>query len=217
MNIFGNTSSITIVNGVVINGNQSNIKKGNGKLKSEKRIISNFDSILIKGSVNIFYQPSPNPELTIECEENLLDIIETTVQNGVLYIQSNESFSTNLPITIKCGSPKIKEVNVSGSGNVTLENINEKELLLSVKGSGDIDVEGTCHSLTASVSGSGDIDAEDLTAQNVVVSVSGSGDAVVRAKESVKASVSGSGSIKVKGKPQHKQISESGSGRVKIK
>tara|TARA_Y100001960_G_C14783301_1_gene888524 strand:+ start:5709 stop:6365 length:657 start_codon:yes stop_codon:yes gene_type:complete len=218
MNIFSNNGSITIVNGVVVNGNVTgNGKKGNGKLSSEKRIISNFDAIKVSGSMDVIYQKSPIAELSVEADSNLLDNIETVVKGQTLHINSKGAFSTNNKITIKCSSPSIEHVKISGSGDVVLQDIEEHELTLQISGSGDIDVNGVCNDLTASVSGSGDIDAEELIAQHVVVNVAGSGDVVVTAKQSVVASVAGSGDIKVKGKPKQQKVSERGSGRIKIK
>lgn len=218
MNIFSNNGSITIVNGVVVNGNvMGNGKKGNGKLSSEKRIISNFNAIKVTGSMDVIYQKSSISELTVEADSNLLDNIETVIKGKTLHIKSNGGFSTNNRITIKCSSPSIEHVKISGSGDVVLQNIEEPELILQISGSGDIEVDGVCDDLTASVSGSGDIDAEELIAQHVVVNVAGSGDVIVTAKQSVVASVAGSGDIKVKGKPQQQQVSERGSGRIKIK
>ncbi len=217
-NVFSNNGSITIVNGVVVNGNVTgNGKKGNGKLSSEKRIISNFDAIKVSGSVDVIYQKSSIAELSVEADSNLFDNIETIVKGQTLYVNSKGGFSTNNKITIKCSSPSIEHVKISGSGDVVLQDIEEPELILQISGSGDIEVDGVCEDLTASVAGCGDIDAEELIAQHVVVNVAGSGDAVVTAKQSVRASVSGSGDIKVKGKPLQKQISERGSGSVKIK
>mgnify|MGYP000244645708 CR=1 FL=1 len=217
MNIFSN-NGITIVNGVVVNGNVTgNSKKGNGKLSSEKRIISNFNAIKVTGSMDVIYQKNSIAELTVEADSNLLDNIETVVKGQTLHVKSKGSFSTNNRITIKCSSPSIEHVKISGSGDVVLQDIEEPELILQISGSGDIEVDGVCDDLTASVSGSGDIDAEELIAQHVVVNVAGSGDAVVTAKQSVAASVTGSGDIKVKGKPKQQKVSERGSGSVKIK
>ena len=198
MNIFSN-NGITIVNGVVVNGNVTgNSKKGNGKLSSEKRIISNFNAIKVTGSMDVIYQKNSIAELTVEADSNLLDNIETVVKGQTLHVKSKGSFSTNNRITIKCSSPSIEHVKISGSGDVVLQDIEEPELILQI-------------------SGSGDIDAEELIAQHVVVNVAGSGDAVVTAKQSVAASVTGSGDIKVKGKPKQQKVSERGSGSVKIK
>lgn len=215
MNIF---NSKTIINGVVINDSfNSGAKQGNGKISTEKRFVSDFNAIEVNGSMNVVYEKSDVPQLSIEADENILDIITTVVKNGTLYVCSKDSFSTQNKITIKCSSNLIESVTLSGSGNITLNDIEESELTLTVNGSGDIEANGVCTKLTSSISGSGDIDAEELIAQHVLVNVAGSGDAVVTAKQSVMASVAGSGDIKVKGKPKTQHVSESGSGRVKIK
>lgn len=209
----------TVINGVIVNNsfNSSGVKKGSGKTSIEKRLISDFNTIKVNGSMNIIYEKSDAPNLSIEADDNILDIITTVVKNGTLYICSKDSFSTQNKIKIKCSSNLIESVTLSGSGNIILNDIEESELTLTVNGSGDIEANGFCTKLTSSISGSGDIDAEELIAQHVLVNVAGSGDAVVTAKQSVMASVAGSGDIKVKGKPKTQHVSESGSGRVKIK
>jgi hypothetical protein len=121
------------------------------------------------------------------------------------------------PLVVVVSMPELSEACVSGSGDLQLHDVNQREIALHVDGSGDIDVDGRVESVVAEVHGSGDIDARDLQAQHANARVGGSGDVRVSASESVKARVSGSGDITVYGKPSQRDTRVNGSGDISFR
>ena len=85
---------------------------------------------------------------------------------------------------------------------------------VTLSGSGDMDLAGSCGKLQVRVSGSGDVNAYELSAREVDAVVSGSADIKVTASEAIKARVSGSGDIHYRGNPEKIDSKTSGSGGV---
>lgn len=60
---------------------------GNGKKLSKTIPVSNFDKAKIQGKVRVYLTQGPIAELKINADENLMEQVETTVENGELEIR----------------------------------------------------------------------------------------------------------------------------------
>ena len=87
---------------------------------------------------------------------------------------------------------------ISGSGDITANDIKVKELALEISGSSDFKATGKAQTFTGSISGSGNIKAVDLKTEKANISISGSGSAEVWVTDSLTADISGSGKIRYK-------------------
>ncbi len=85
-------------------------------------------------------------------------------------------------------------------------------MLVSILGSGDIQVNGYAEKLTTHISGSGNAALENLHGNTAKTLISGSGHIEIGSFATLDASISGSGSISYKGNPiVTKSITGSGS------
>ncbi len=91
------------------------------------------------------------------------------------------------------------EIDIAGSGTVTIAQIKSERLEVSMAGSGDFKAAGQTDRLEVSIAGSGDIDLAALTAENAEISIAGSGDITLASDGVVTATIAGSGDIKVTG------------------
>lgn len=112
-------------------------------------------------------------------------------------------------------SDKQTILNVSGSGDITLQASNDMEKLLCIlSGSGSINARGTGYRLESLLSGSGRIDASEFECESANVKISGSGNCEIHVKQDLDVTISGSGDVYYKGRPDiNKRIT--GSGNVK--
>ena len=113
--------------------------------------------------------------------------------------------------------PEIREVTISGSGDITLFDLQQSSLHLNIKGSGDIKASGVVKQLLGAINGSGDIDAAGLLAIEADLSVKGSGDIRAQVSDSLVASIQGSGDIHVQGSPTSVSRSVKGSGDIRVR
>jgi predicted small secreted protein len=227
------TISIALI-ALVLNSCAFNSVRGSGTLVSNEVSIPDYKGIDFGGGATLVYEQKPgSPYLRIETDSNIYPLLRIKVKDGTLYISSTENISptkfniyTNSSTLEYLGvSGSIKatlkgkletsflDIHISGSGNITAEELICGTLRTKVSGSGDFFVTGRAASMDSHISGSGKVMATELMADTVSCSVSGSGDFFVMAQKYLNVSISGSGSVKYKGNPRIDQ-SISGSGRI---
>ena len=213
---------------------------GNGIRITKDLPHQGFTAVSIGGSWKVEIAYSETFSIKIEADENLFDFFDISVSDNTLHLKTkrgytivspkcpnagNKAFITMPVLTHLSGSgattatvlefnqPKSDlSVAISGSGDITAENIIINNVKLTVSGSGTVISTGKAQNMTAVVSGSGKIRAANLEVNTADVSISGSGSAELWAKETLKADISGSGIIRYKGTPTiSKSISGSGS------
>jgi hypothetical protein len=188
---------------------------GSGIKASETRDVPAFTGLELHGSANVIITVGKEQSVTVEVDDNLMEIITTEVKDNELVIGSEESYSTRIGVNVTIQVPELKSVAVSGSGNATLKEANGQSLDVRVEGSGNAMASGDVENLTVSTSGSGNAKLSELTAKNVSARVSGSGNVRVHATETLEATVNGSGDVRYIGSPQvTKKVSGSGSVRA---
>ncbi len=209
--------------------------RGSGDVVSETREVSGFDGISLSGSGEVIVTQNGNQSLTIETDENVVEQIEARVENGELKIGVKSGFSilstTRLIFYVEVdelknvtisGSGDIESesiesdyfgAEISGSGDVQISDLTAVEVYTSISGSGEVDLAGKAANQDVSISGSGKYRAGDLCSESVEVTISGSGDATVCATETLVSKIGGSGSVKYYGHPTV-DMSGSGSGKV---
>jgi hypothetical protein len=212
----------------------SSAVRGNGVRRTETRDLSGFTGIAMAVPGQLELRLGSAEGLTIEADENLLPLIETTVSRGVLHIRPKRGEDidpTVLRIVVQARqvellslagsgsmsadalkSPSLK-VDVSGSGSVSLQRAEVEELSVSMAGSGSANLAGRARTLRVSVAGSGNVAAASLQAEEAKVSMAGSGLATVSARTSLKASIAGSGTVRYHGDPKVDR-SIAGSGEI---
>jgi hypothetical protein len=112
---------------------------------------------------------------------------------SAIRITGSGEFTAKTPITAKS-----LDAEVTGSGDLDLDNVTADNISVTVTGSGDADIHATCSTMAdLMVVGSGDIDADINGCATVKASVGGSGDIDMDLKkcESISAEVTGSGDI----------------------
>lgn len=163
-------------------------------------------------------------QIAIEAYGNEKAIAEhdIMVKDGILTVAKKDGSTGTVPsITIIVKAPILESINVSGSGDVDIENTAEFDYNLSidVSGSGDIELDQiTCHALNINISGAGDIDAKEIKCANTNILISGAGDmkADIKAND-IKVQISGAGDAELDVKCQNLAIHANGTGEIELK
>ncbi len=216
---------------------QKNKVKGNGNIITTTRTVTDFDNIAVSGSFNVTLIKGKAGTITIEASSNLMEAIETNVEDGLLKIKFKKGWNirTYKKINITVTFESISGVSLSGSGSVTstdeiiANNLDLKvsgsgnmklklftnQLTAAISGSGNLKLHGETTIVNCSISGSGNLNATNLKATITNAKVSGSGNVKIQALEEIHAKVSGSGNILYSGNPSIIKANSSGSGDVK--
>ena len=195
--------------------------KGNGKATTEIRDFDPYDDISVHGSMDVSLVEGSEGSITLKAEENILEYIEVTNNNGKLRIKTKDHVnlrpSWKKGIHIEIPVEEVSKISLSGSGEITgALTLKTAALKLSVSGSGDIkvaadataikaaisgsgdiEISGKADEFDAAVTGSGDIDAKSLNANNATAHVTGSGDITAYAKNLLTVKIVGSGDVHV--------------------
>jgi len=211
---------------------------GEGPLVTQTRTVGNFTGVSSEMSGKVNFTIAPDYKVEITAQQNILDVLNTNVVNGVLHIdfKNNVRVKQHEDLLINITAPYADYFRLSGSGNMNVQgDITANNLKVTLSGSGDITVQnaviadkidtdisgsgnisiagGSAVNEDVDISGSGKVEMAGVDAQNAVTHTSGSGDVKVALSTNLDAHISGSGSVYYHGNPI---ISThiSGSGRV---
>ncbi|MEQ1638500.1 MAG: head GIN domain-containing protein [Methylococcales bacterium] len=201
-----------VIDGAIYGDSDTKITKGSGTSSRVQRPIGEFHSIIVKGSVDVLYKGGSSAKTEVMGDPNIIPLITTTVNQGVLTISSTRSYQSMQPIVITLGSRKLAALTMEGAGDVELENLKENTLILKLSGSGNLKAQGKASQLSIFLEGAGDVDASDLISDHAEVRIEGSGNVEVNAKQSLKGGIAGSGDIHYFGQPDKIEKHISGSG-----
>lgn len=210
----------------------------------ETRDVEPFTSVGFSISGTLYISEGETPTVEIEADDEMLEYIETVVENGRLRVRSSQdtgwfswlwgttsrSSAANIYVTM----PTLEGVSVAGSGDVIVQDtFSSGDFSVEIAGSGDIDVpiqassvsariagsgsitlRGTAERLSADIAGSGDVQAEDLQVNRAEVQIAGSGDCRVQVRDHLSARIMGSGDVIYGGNPEIER-SVLGSGDVR--
>lgn len=210
-------------------------EKGEGLTISRDFDLRPFSSVILDISADVFITQGDAQQVTVEAQENILDLIDTEIESGVWEIDFDRLCVRNHdPIRIFITLPEINRLEINGSGEIISENVLKGEnLRLEIDGSGDMDIavenlfvdarisgsgniklEGITEEVGFRVSGSGDILAFNMPCVRADAEISGSGSIEVSVSDFLRARISGSGDIRYRGNPEL-DTNVSGSGSVK--
>lgn len=210
--------------------------KGNGDEVTKTRSVGDFDKIAISGHFKVTLEKRKEGAITLKGESNIIEKLETTVNDGVLKVKFKKglNFKSHKTVSLTIGYQDIESVSLSGSGEVVCDDlITAKDLDLSLSGSGNIKANVAATNLDASISGSGNMslsgktanfscgisgsgnmNTQKLTALIVNAKISGSGNVKINAVNEINAKTSGSGNIIYSGNPTIIKANSSGSGSI---
>lgn len=208
--------------------------EGNGILKSEQRLVAEFVGVENSTSFDVEIMQDSTFSVEVIADENILPYIDTYVRSGNLRIETNYSYCIRSSYArIEIHMPAVDYVELSGSGDIDVYdvdgnhldiknsgsgdiNINNTYLIstlnIDLSGSGDVTAYGKAHMGNYHLAGSGDILADDMQVELCYVTSSGSGDVYCFAYDLLNVTIGGSGDVIYKGSPETVEFDDNGSG-----
>lgn len=161
----------------------------------------------------VHYQAGASPRVIVRGSPALLKRVR--FQDGELDLDNDwfgGSHGERLEITLV--GMALRDIGISGSARMELGEIHQKDLKVSISGSGRFNAIGSADTLSVRVSGSGTCDVGKLAASRLDVHISGSGRVEAGAPQSADVSISGSGHLRFAAMPKEISSHISGSGRI---
>lgn len=220
--LFITLSTLALLSGCFIDdGDFFDCERGKGPTVTEVLNLNDFHSINLEINANVTIRQGSEQRVEVKGEENIIDLLERRVRNGVWEIDFEDCVRNYDKLHIFITLPEFRRIEIDGSGNVFGENVirgNAIDLIVdgsgdidlaldvnavdaSIDGSGDIHLEGEADDVDIFIKGSGNIKAFDLDALRADVRIDGSGDVEVFVRDFLKVSINGSGNVYFKGNP----------------
>lgn len=189
-------------------------ERGSGNVITQNRPLSGFTAIEVGGIFEVEVTSQKEFGVVVEADDNLLELIKTEVDGGVLKIETDEKVSPSSPIRITISAPDIDRLSISGVASVSVNDINNKKLTIDASGASKINLAGQTSQLTIDVSGATKVDAEKLSAENANIEASGASKAGVNITGNLRADASGASKIFYTGTPASIEKSTTGAARI---
>jgi hypothetical protein len=156
--------------------------------------------------------------------ELVLPNLRQLVSEGVGTSEVNGFSGDDVELTLEgAGSMKVVcdyrniHVNLGGVGSMHVWASDNDSIDIDLQGAGYVTIGGRSKMLRATLGGLGGLNAQQFQADAVNLELSGLGNATVNARDSATLSLSGLGSVTVYGKPQNRNVSVDGLGKVSWK
>jgi len=188
--------------------------KGSGNVITQKRDLAGFHALEVGNTIQVDVTAQKEFSVVVETDDNIIPLIETEVNDGVLEISCEKHISASSPIRVHITAPDVDKVDVSGVSNVSVANIKNSSFAAHVSGASKLKVDGETSQLKADLSGASKIDAQGLTADDGNVSTSGASGATVNVTGSLRADASGASHINYAGTPKDVQKKSSGASSI---
>ena len=210
--------------------------RGNRNVVTENRSISsNFDAIHISHGIELDLSIDGSTSLIVEADENIMDLIRTEVENGVLRIYTEENIWSSKARIVHLSADQINKIKATSGASVHNRNtLRSKSLELSATSGAnlslllevdqldcsttsgsDISLKGMAnHAKFRATSGS-NLRAKNLTAKSCDASVTSGANVSLHATDALEAKATSGGNISYDGSPTTIQKKSSSGGSIR--
>jgi Putative auto-transporter adhesin, head GIN domain len=207
---------------------------GEGAAVTQQRTPGSFNAVALNIDADVVLHTDSAYRIEVTGQQNILDVLRTNVTGSELVINFSDCVTEYTTLTVHiyapvyvqvsiCGSGDIRntgpvstnnlKLKITGSGNLTLSNLQCTLVESAISGSGNLTLNGTAQTINHESSGSGSFKAYGLSCNAGDIRISGSGDAEVNVSQNLTVDISGSGNVYYRGTPAL-NVSITGSGRV---
>jgi hypothetical protein len=208
---------------------------GSGNRTTENRNAeASFDRIEVGQGIELVVTQSDKRSITVEADDNILPLIYTRIENGVLHIGSDQSYNTNESPKVSVTLPKIHGISSSSGSHasstntlitdrveVTVESgagadlqFEADDITIETSSGSDAKVSGKALKLAAASSSGSHLDASALESNDVSAEASSGSSVSVNPILSLTASASSGGSVGYAKAPKTLSREESSGGSV---
>ncbi len=199
--------------------------------------LGEFSSIVMSAIGKATITQGETSSVKVTGSTDLLDKLNVFVEDGALHVELPESAANVLlkkkTISYEIVAPALDGISLlgaaeiegdgisgdqldillEGAGNITLNDLQVKELNVNIPGVGTTQLSGQAESQTVEISGAGNYNGENLQSATASVEVAGVGKATVWVTETLDVTISGVGGVNYYGEPE---VTKSGDGLGKV-
>lgn len=188
---------------------------GSGDVVTETREVGGFTSVELDGEGELIITQGDTELLSIESDDNILPVIESTVENGTLRldVENGKSIKNFTRLVYTLTVTNLNSISMDGAASIRVENFTTDALAVSMDGAGEFVISGMATSQTISFDGASSYDGRDFATAQTTVRIDGAGDVTVRVSDMLDVEIDGTGDVVYLGDPEVTQ-SIDGTGSV---
>jgi hypothetical protein len=169
------------------------------------------DRVSINMPATVHYRPDAGPRAIVTGPPEALGHLR--IVNGD--IGSNcRGLLHGQKVDIVLPGVRLQEFRVNGAARLMLENIDQPELTLTIRGAGDVRATGKANDLTLRVTGAGKADLGKLSVSRAEIHITGAGEAEIAPEQEADINITGAGEIRLLKQPPKLQSQIRGAGRI---
>jgi hypothetical protein len=208
--------------------------KGNGNVVEESRETPPFEKVIVTRGMNVYLSMGQKTGVVVKADENLLDAIETKVEDNTLKVTANKNIRNATSNKVYVTVERITGIKSTAGSNIFTETVIEtgdleisssagsnikaelKSGIIEVNASSgsNIMLEGEAERVNGKASSGANIKAEELTVENCFVHVSSGANIWIKATAVFDGSASSGGNIFYYGNPPTINTETSSGGNV---
>ncbi len=204
--------------------------EGEGIVSTKSIAVSGITGIELATACNVVISQGTTQEVKATGHLNIIDRLKTSVNENTWKIDLEKGTYTNYELTIYITLPNIENVNLSGAGDIIINDFkNQGNLSLDISGAGNIDLYSfeSSGNLSLNISGYGNVTGKGeesnfkksdikfrgagdyfgslIQTDECFINIPGTGSCYVSVTDILDITIKGSGSVYYKGNPTIKQ------------
>lgn len=209
---------------------------GNGNVTIDKRVFTEkFEKIKVSNGLEVEIVSGTEQIVNVEADENLLEVIETELKNGTLYISANKNIRKAKSKKVYVGYVDLNTIygssgsSIKGSSDIISDNLDlkvssgaqmnlfviAKELTAQSSSGANLTVKGQTLNFSTKASSGSAIDAKEMQAVYCTSRASSGANITLNIEKSLDAKASSGGDIRYQGNPEVINQNTSSSGSVR--
>jgi hypothetical protein len=210
--------------------------KGNGEvIRKNRKISDDFSRVEVSRGLDLYITKSKNLSLEVEADENLHELIETEVRDGVLRITSSRNIWSASAKKVHLSVDHLNGIGINSGAEVRTRNtfvsdqldldissgasaqmeLAVEDLSCDISSGADANLSGDAVNFRVSSSSGSDVRAYDLRARNCRADASSGSDLQLMATESIEAEATSGADIRYKGSPKVLSVRDNSGGSIR--
>lgn len=196
-------------------------KTGSGNIVTQNRNMGSFTGVEAGGGVDVEIKIGSTTKVMVEADDNIIDDIETSIENNKLKISIKDGVSfNNARMKIFIMAPAITSISSSAAADIEAKDVLTSDSKITIRASSgssikaplnapiteadassgsDIELSGRTKNLEVQASSGASIDAYELLSENTIAETSSGASVEVHASVQLNAKASSGGIVSYKG------------------
>lgn len=151
----------------------SDATAANGPSKTETRNITSFHKVKVSSAIQVRFQSSATPSLSIQGPADALKWVKSKVSGDTLELAVDHSLTISSPIIVTLTGPSPSKIDLDGASSFEGKGIDSAQLEVGVGGASHLGLIGKIGELVANADGASNLDLREVSARSVKLGLEG--------------------------------------------